>query len=76
MGSCSHCFWLINRAEKVQSAQTYLQPHYGNGVFSWTTLRGKHYQHPIAVMGVVDTIEPNQLRRFNIADNRYKELIS
>ena len=24
--------------------------------FSWTTLRGKHCQHPIAVMGVVDTI--------------------
>ena len=24
--------------------------------FSWTTLRGKHCWHPIAVMGVVDTI--------------------
>ena len=41
-------------------ARTYLQPHYGNGVFgnclpfSWTTLRGKHCRHPIAVMGVVD----------------------
>ena len=23
--------------------------------FSWTTLRGKHCRHPIAVMGVVDT---------------------
>ena len=23
--------------------------------FSWTTLRGKHCQHPIAVMGVLDT---------------------
>ena len=23
--------------------------------FSWTTLRGKHCQHPIAIMGVVDT---------------------
>ena len=23
--------------------------------FSWTTLRGKHCQHPIAVTGVVDT---------------------
>ena len=23
-------------------------------LFSWTTLRGKHYQHPIAVMEVVD----------------------
>ena len=23
--------------------------------FSWTTLRGKHCQHPIVVMGVVDT---------------------
>ena len=22
--------------------------------FSWTTLRGKHCRHPIAVMGVVD----------------------
>ena len=36
-------------------ARTYLQPHYGNGVFSWTTLRDKHCRHPIAVMGVVDT---------------------
>ena len=24
-------------------------------LFSWTTLRGKHGRHPIAVMGVVDT---------------------
>ena len=41
-------------------ARTYLQPHYGNGfsamfIFKWTTLRGKHCRHPIAVMGVVDT---------------------
>ena len=40
------------------SAQTYLQPHYEWGFrqclpFSWTTLRGKHCWHPIAVMGVV-----------------------
>jgi hypothetical protein len=39
----------------------YLQPHYSNGVFwqwlpfSWTTVRYKHCQHPIAVVGVVDT---------------------
>ena len=26
--------------------------------FSWTTLRGKHWRHPIAVMGVVDTFGP------------------
>jgi hypothetical protein len=25
--------------------------------FSWTTLRGKHCRHPIAVMGVVDMFE-------------------
>jgi hypothetical protein len=25
--------------------------------FSWTTLRGEHCRHPIAVMGVVDTFE-------------------
>ena len=25
--------------------------------FSWTTLRGKHCRHPIALMGVVDTFE-------------------
>ena len=42
-------------------ARTYLQPHYGNVVFrqclpfSWTALRGKYGQHPIAVMGVVAT---------------------
>ena len=28
--------------------------------FSWTTLRGKHCQHPITVMGVVDTFELGQ----------------
>ena len=44
-------------------AGRYLQPHYDNGVFrqclplSWTILRDKHCQHPIAVMGVVDTLE-------------------
>ena len=27
--------------------------------FSWTTLRGKHCWHPIAVMGVVDLFGPN-----------------
>ena len=26
--------------------------------FSWTTLRDKHCQHPIAIMGVVDTFGP------------------
>jgi hypothetical protein len=26
--------------------------------FSWTTLRGKHCWHPIAVMGVVDPFGP------------------
>ena len=26
--------------------------------FSWTTLRGKHCRHPIAIMGVVDTFGP------------------
>ena len=26
--------------------------------FSWTTLRGKHCQHPIAIMGVIDTFRP------------------
>ena len=26
---------------------------------SWTTLRGKHCQHPIVVMGVVDTLGLN-----------------
>ena len=28
--------------------------------FSWTTLRGKHCWHPIAVMGVVNTFEDHQ----------------
>ena len=45
--------------QKTKSAQKYLQPYYGNGVFgnvfSWATLRGKHCRHPIDVMGVVDT---------------------
>ena len=26
--------------------------------FSWTTLRGKHCRHPIAIMGVVDMFKP------------------
>ena len=32
--------------------------------FSWTTLRGKHCRHPIAVMGVVDTFGPANLGIF------------
>ena len=28
--------------------------------FSWTTLRGKHCRHPIAVMGVVDTFKQSE----------------
>ena len=28
--------------------------------FSWTTLRGKNYRQPIAVMGVVDTFRPEE----------------
>ena len=26
--------------------------------FSWTTLRGRHCRHPIAIIGVVDTFGP------------------
>ena len=40
------------------TAGTYLQPHYGNCKclhFSWTTLRGIHCRHPIALMVVVNT---------------------
>ena len=29
--------------------------------FRWTTLRGKHSRHPIAVMGVVDTFRHEQM---------------
>ena len=36
--------------------------------FSWTTLRGNHCRHPIAVMGVVDTFGPSQSQKveFNL----------
>ena len=39
--------------------------------FSWTTLRGKHCRHPIAVMGVVDTFGQRHLRDWfiHIAQN-------
>ena len=42
----------------VHSAQTNLQPHYGNGVsamftFQLDNTRSKHCRHPLAVMGVV-----------------------
>jgi hypothetical protein len=33
--------------------------------FSWTTLRGKHCRHPIAVMGVVDTFRHNHFQCAN-----------
>ena len=33
--------------------------------FSWTTLRGKHCRHPIAVMGVVDTFGNCNLTYFS-----------
>ena len=49
----------------IHTVGTYLQLHYGNVrqclPFSWTTLRGKHCRHPIAVIGVVDTFGPNIL---------------
>ena len=69
---------------EIDRAQTYLQPHYCNWVFgnvylfSWTTLRGKHCRHPIAVMGVVDTFEQDPLNMpfeiwcANIAPERHK----
>ena len=34
--------------------------------FSWTTLRGKHCRHPIAVMGVVDTFRLSVLVLNNV----------
>ena len=52
---------MVKTCQLTVKAPTYLQPHYGNGVFqqnlpfSWTTKKGKHCWHPIAVMGVVDT---------------------
>ena len=39
--------------------------------FSWTTLRGKHCWHPIAVMGVVDTFGQCQFRAGNTDDLIY-----
>ena len=57
----------------------YLQPHYGNVVFdnvyffAWTTLIGKHCQHPIGVMGVVDTFGHRRApaRDFTIVKETY-----
>ena len=49
------------RPTEIYNALTYLQtPLQQWGFrqclpFSWTTLRGKYCQHPIAVMGIVDT---------------------
>ena len=37
--------------------------------FSWTTLRGKHCRHPIAVMGVVDTLGPGLLKQDYLKKN-------
>ena len=36
--------------------------------FSWTTLRGKHCRHPIAVMGVVVTFGPSVLSTLWVVD--------
>ena len=41
--------------------------------FSWTTLRGKHCRHPIALMGVVDTFGQYQI--IDIPLRRPKRLI-
>ena len=54
------------RSWKIK-ARTYLQQPLRQWVFwqclpfSWTTLRGKHYGHPIAVMGVVYTFRQGLL---------------
>ena len=45
---------LISSLSLPVIAQRYLQLHYCNGVFGWTTLGNKHCRHPIAVMGVLD----------------------
>jgi hypothetical protein len=42
-------------------------------LFSWTTLRGKHCRHPIAVMGVVDTFELNLTDEFNFQHKKSSE---
>ena len=48
--------------------------------FSWTILRGKHCQYPIAVMGVVDTFEHYlmlvNLKLFPVSDNDITDLIA
>ena len=60
-----YCIYRFTKRKKINS----LLPHCRNVsttplrqwgfrqclTFSWTTLRGKHCPHPIAVMGVVDT---------------------
>ena len=54
-------------------APTYLQPHYGNGVFGNVYLLAlnntKHCQRPIAVMGVVDTLGPYSYKESPIERN-------
>ena len=54
---CYYCFWShIQSLGELES----LSPNISTTLlrqclpFSWTTLRGKHCQHPIAVMGVVE----------------------
>ena len=31
-------------------------------MFTWTSLRGKYYRHPIAVMRVLDMFGPSELK--------------
>ena len=45
-------YWIISRMPE----HTY-NPIMAMGFLAMTTLRGKHCRHPIAVMGVVDTLE-------------------
>ena len=53
---------LQNLNTMTELARTYLQPHYGNGVFGNVYLSaGQHCRHPIAAMGVVDTFGLSQL---------------
>ena len=57
----SHGMFVVSANNKkvltsTDSAQTYLQPHYSNGVSAMFNFQqDKHCQHHIAVMGVVDT---------------------
>jgi len=65
----------IQKSLKLQDAPTYLEPHYGNGVFSKVYLLALNItKRPFALTGVADTLGQFQLPHFYDQETSFNSL--